>query len=203
MLAFPSTSTSPAYALPMRVAQVIGITAPVIYSSFAFAYSHMVMPPIVAHAPEKVLAKQWLHAYQAAPTFVPPLVLSGTVANVLLAYLSPTIPFRLLYGAAAVLTWSIIPVTLFYFEPNINGAGKWKVEEILREEGHRMKEQQGALPSPHVHTGTPEARRWAETVGMRDIALKWTEVNKARYVITAIASIASAAATCSWTDTLI
>lgn len=156
------------------------------------------MPPLVAHAPEKLLAKQWLQAYQYASTYVPPLILSGTICNALLAYSSPTLGLKLLYGSAAALVWVIIPVTLFYFEPNVNGSGKWKAQKLLQEDGYYMREQKGRFPSPEVHTATPEARRWAEAVAMRDIVKKWARLNAGRFVVTAIAMLLSATATCTW-----
>jgi hypothetical protein len=34
-----------------------------LHTGFTFAYSHVVMPPITAHVPPKIMAKQWLQAY--------------------------------------------------------------------------------------------------------------------------------------------
>ncbi|KAF2709731.1 hypothetical protein K504DRAFT_476976 [Pleomassaria siparia CBS 279.74] len=183
------------------IAQVVGITAPAIYSSLTFSYSNMVVPPIVTHAPPRLLAKQWLQAYQYASKFVPPFIISGTLSNAFLAYFSKTRTLRWTYVAAALMTWSIIPVTLLYFEPNVNGAGKWKVQQILEDEGYTMEEKKGIIPSPLVHTARPEARKWAESVEMRDIAIRWAKLNAGRWVVTAIAAITSAVATCNWEDT--
>jgi hypothetical protein len=208
-----ATTTSAPHALPISIAQVIGISAPAIYSSthsslsrnssinevgLTFAYSYMVIPPLVGHAPPKLLAKQWLQAYQYAATFVPPLIISGTISNALLAYITRSRSLRLAYGIAAFMTWSIMPVTLLYFEPNVNGAGKWKVQQILKDEGYKMMEQEGVMPSPFVHTAKPEVRRWAESMTMKDIALKWAELNSWRFVVTALATVVSAAGTCNW-----
>lgn len=157
----------------------------------------MVVPPLVAHAPPKLLAKQWLQAYQYAATFVPPLIISGTISNALLAYFSNSWSLTSIYGTAAIATWSIIPVTLLYFEPNVNGAGKWKVQQILKDEGYKLKEQEGIIPSPFVHTAKPEARRWAEGVELKDIATQWARLNSWRFVVTAFATILSAVGTCS------
>lgn len=158
----------------------------------------MVVPPLVDHAPPKILARQWLQAYQYAATFVPPLVLSGTFSNALLAYFSKSNKLRVLYGSAAVLVWSIMPVTLLYFEPNVNGAGKWKVQKILEDEGYKMKENERLMPYVDRQTGKPEAREWAESVEMRDIASLWATLNAGRYVVTAAATVLSAIATCNW-----
>ena len=155
----------------------------------------MVVPPIVAHAPEKLLAKQWLQAYQYASTFVPPLIISGTLSNAYLAYGAPTIGTRLLYSSAAALVFCIIPWTLFVFEPGVNGSGKWKVQELLREDGYNMPTQRGLLPSPEVHTATPAATVWAEKVTMKEIAQTWARRNKWRYIATGCAMTISAVAT--------
>jgi hypothetical protein len=158
----------------------------------------MVVPPIVAHAPEKLLAKQWLQAYQYASTFVPPLVISGTLSNAYLVYNAPTISAKSLYSAAALLVFSIIPWTLFVFEPGVNGAGKWKVQQLLRDEGYHMPTQKGLLPSPEVHTATLESRRWAESVTMKFIAETWAQRNKWRYIATGCAMTLSAVQTFEW-----
>jgi membrane protein YdbS with pleckstrin-like domain len=99
----------------------------------------MVIPPIATHAPPKILAKQWLQAYQYATAFVPPLILSGAISNALLAYFANSWGLKILYASAAVLILSIVPVTLLWFEPGINGAGKWKVQQVLRDEGFVMR----------------------------------------------------------------
>ncbi|KAF2106489.1 hypothetical protein BDV96DRAFT_617349 [Lophiotrema nucula] len=193
-MASPSLPTD----LPLRIARVIGLTAPAIYSSLTFAYSYMVTPPLITHAPERLLAKQWLQAYQYAATFVPPLILSGTLSNAYLAYTTPSSKLRILYASAAVLVWSIIPVTLLGFEPYVNGAGKWKVQQLLKDEGYYMPEKQGVMPSVYVHTAKPEARRWAEGVEMRDIARLWARLNAWRYRATALAVVLSGVGTCLW-----
>ncbi|KAH7126651.1 hypothetical protein B0J11DRAFT_505378 [Dendryphion nanum] len=159
----------------------------------------MVVPPIVAHAPPKLLAKQWLQAYQYAVTFVPPFVITGTISNALLAYYTPSYPLRFIYGAAALLTWSILPVTVLFFEPCINGAAKWKVQQLLHDEGFVMQENKGIMLYVDVHTAKPEWRTWAEGVDMKDIAVEWASLNKWRFVVTAIAAMSSAVATqCRW-----
>ncbi|ORX98682.1 hypothetical protein BCR34DRAFT_146686 [Clohesyomyces aquaticus] len=160
------------------------------------------MPPLLSYAPEALLAKQWLQAYAYGPVFVPPLILSGTLCNVLLAYSSPTTSMKLLYGLAAAFTWIIMPFTLLYMEPGVNGAGKWKVERLLVDEDgdkrYMMKENEGWLPRVDRHTATGEARAWAEGVRMRDIVERWVVVNRWRFWVTALAMGVSAVATCNW-----
>jgi hypothetical protein len=186
---FPAYFRSPEPAIRNPFINKLGLT---------FAYSYMVIPPLVTHAPPKLLAKQWLQAYQQGPTFVPPLIISGTISNALLAYFASSGSIRLAYGIAALMTWSIMPVTLLYFEPYVNGAGKWKVQQILKDEGYKMMEQEGVMPSPFMHTAKPKARRWAESVEMKEIATKWARLNSWRFVVTALATLFSAMGTCNW-----
>lgn len=89
-----------------------------------------------------------------------------------------------------------MPVTLLYFEPGINGAGKWKVQQMLRDEGFVMRENESLFPYVDRHTGKSQARTWAESVEMKDIALEWARLNAQRYVVTGIAVVLSAVATC-------
>jgi hypothetical protein len=193
------------------VLQAIAITAPAIYTGmvwslksitytlkesypgFTFAYSHVVIPPMTRHAPPKLLAKQWLQAYQFAPVFVAPLIILGASSNALLAYFSHRAVSRasLLYIAAAVANASIIPYTALYMEPGINGAGKWKAQEILREDGFAL---QGLGQGTDKDTARESAKRWAEKVDMKTVAETWAKTNAWRYVITGIATIVSGTA---------
>lgn len=147
------------------------------------------MPPLIAHAPTKVLAKQWLQAYQFAPVFVAPLIISGALSNAFLAYLTG----NRWYVAAAILNGSIIPYTALYMEPGINGAGKWKVQELLRDEdgGFRLKNGNGTKGD----TAREGWKRWAETVDMKEIVELWAWTNMWRYVITGMAVVVSGGAT--------
>ena len=151
------------------------------------------MPPLITHAPPKVLAKQWLQAYQFAPIFVAPLILTGTSSTAFLAYISKSssCSATVLYVVAALANASIIPYTALYMEPGVNGTGKWKVQEILNEEGVVLKRSgQGT----DTHTASEAAKKWAEKVDMKTIAETWVRTNAWRYIITAIATLASATA---------
>jgi hypothetical protein len=83
---------------------------------------------------------------------------------------------RLSYVVAALAIASIIPYTALYMEPGVNGAGKWKVQESLRDEGFQLK------------------AAGAEKVVMKTIAKKWVTTNSWRYVITGFAMAVSAIA---------
>ncbi|KAI4707882.1 hypothetical protein J4E89_007511 [Alternaria sp. Ai002NY15] len=155
---------------------------------------HVVMPPLITHAPPKLLAKQWLQAYQFAPIFVAPLIISGASSNILLAYLcnDQSSSARLLYAVAGLVNVSIIPYTALYMEPGVNGAGKWKAQEILRDESVVLK---GAGQGTDKDTASEAAKKWAEKVDMKTIAETWARTNAWRYVLTAVATVISATAT--------
>lgn len=77
-------------------------------------------------------------------------------------------------------------------EPGVNGAGKWKVQEVLRGE-FELGEGRGT----DKDTARASWKRWAEDVDMKTIAELWARTNAWRYVITGLATAISAAATMS------
>ena len=89
-----------------------------------------------------------------------------------------------------------MPLTLLYMEPGINGAAKWKVQELLRDEGFQLKENTRFMPRVDRQTARESARRWAEKTDMREIVTIWGKINRWRWVMTAIGIAASAHATC-------
>lgn len=147
---------------------------------------------MTSHASPKLLARQWLQAYQVAPTIVAPLVLLGMSSNACLAFLASSVRVRSLYLTAAIAIGSIIPYTALYMEPGVNGAGKWKVQELLRDEDFRLKDVGQGTDSD---TATAKAKAWADRVDMKTIAETWAAANAWRYVITGFATLISAAAT--------
>lgn len=141
---------------------------------------------MVTHASHKLLARQWLQAYQFAPVFVAPLIILGASSNALLAYLNmSSTRTSCLYGAAALLNTSIIPYTALYMEPGVNGAGKWKAQQLLREDGLTLN---GRGAGTDKDTASETSKQWAEKVDMKTIAETWARTNAWRYVITGIAS---------------
>jgi hypothetical protein len=140
------------------------------------------------------MARQWLQAYQIAPIYVAPLILLGASSNAALAYLTKgNSRSKTVYAVAAVAIASIIPYTALYMEPGVNGAGKWKAEELLREDGFQL--QGTGKTGTSKATATDAAKQWAQTVDMKTIAETWANTNARRYVITGLATIASAVAT--------
>jgi len=181
---------------PLSIAKIVGITAPALYCGITFAYSNVLLPPLLSHAPPKLLAKEWLQAYQYGPTFVRPLILSSTISNALLAYYTTDKRSNILYVVAAISSIAIVPLTLLYMEPGVSGAAKWKVQELLRDEGFQLKENTWVIPRVDRQTARESARRWAEKTDMREIVTIWGQINKWRWVMTAIGTAASAYTTC-------
>lgn len=152
--------------------------------------------PIITHAPnQKIMAKQWLLGYQYGPLWVPPLVAPGTLANAFLAYLADSPSQRNCYVVAALGIFSILPITFFYMEPGINGASKWKVQSLLKDEGFSMPDTPIYLPKATANGGTQASRRWAEKSDMKELILFWRKVNNWRWAIAGLAAAVSGYAT--------
>ncbi|KAH7094267.1 hypothetical protein FB567DRAFT_585653 [Paraphoma chrysanthemicola] len=150
---------------------------------------------MVSHASPKLLARQWLQAYQFAPVFVAPLIILGASSNAVLAYVNVnSTRTSYLYGAAALLNTSIIPYTALYMEPGVNGAGKWKAQQLLREDGLTLN---GRGAGTDKDTASETSKQWAEKVDMKTIAETWARTNAWRYVITGIALVLSTVANIS------
>lgn len=165
-----------------------GVADPGFTASDSFTF----VQPIITHAPnQKIMAKQWLHGYQYGPYWVPPLVAPGTLANVYLALKSQDPSIRGLYIMAAIGIFSILPITFFYMEPGINGACKWKVQSLLKDEGFSLPETSVFVPSSVKHGSTQESRRWAEGSEMKALIQFWQRVNNVRWVIAGAAAVLS------------
>lgn len=141
------------------------------------------------------MAKQWLHGYQYGPYWVPPLIAPATMSNLYLALGSHDALKRGLYFAAAASIFSILPITFLYMEPGVNGACKWKVQGLLKDEGFSMPETRIYVPSSVKHGSTQASREWAEASHMRDLILFWRKVNNARWAIAGLAGALSGYAT--------
>lgn len=144
------------------------------------------------------MAKQWLHGYQYGPLWVPPLIAPATLSNLYLAYLAQRASSpaqQNIYLAAAIGIFSILPITFFYMEPGVNGASKWKVQTLLKDEGFQMKDTRIWYPSAHMHGSTQASRRWAEGTNMKELILFWRRVNNWRWVIAGGAAALSGWAT--------
>jgi hypothetical protein len=153
-----------------------------------------------ANAP--LLARQWLALYQQGPRWVPPLIQTGFLANLFLAFFSssPTTPSQThLYTSAALLTLSILPLTFLHLEPGINGACKWKAAQLLKapkkegEEGDEpappgpalllLPQKKGRFVMPvsvERHSASEASKRWAERTDMAGLVEAWAGINWGR-----------------------
>ncbi|KAI5367669.1 hypothetical protein Slin15195_G028000 [Septoria linicola] len=184
----------------LALARFLSIFCPTLFAGVTAQYSFILVDPTIAHAPnEKIMAKLWLQAYQLGPYWVPPLILPGTIANLYLAISSTQSSWqRYSYLFAACSIFSILmPITFFYMEPGINGACKWKVQLLLKEEGFMMPDTTIWKPSAHCHGGTQKSREWAEKTSIIELMLFWRKINNLRWILAALATIASAWATFS------
>jgi hypothetical protein len=149
--------------------------------------------PFLRHAPNaKILAKQWLQMYQYGPLWVIPLVWPGTISNVYLAYTSPaSSAARFYYTCAAAVFFSVLPFTFFHMEPGVNGAAKWKVQSLLRDDGFEMSVGSMFRPSAHRHASTLASRQWAERTEMKVIVETWVRTNNLRWMIAMVTGVLS------------
>ncbi|KAK4248098.1 hypothetical protein C7999DRAFT_13901, partial [Corynascus novoguineensis] len=162
----------------------------------------------------KLLARQWLALYQQGPRWVPPLVHTGALSNLYLAFSSSSSsgsggsssPF--LYLAAALVTFSVLPLTFLVMEPGINGACKWKVAEVLKgdkgDDGESVNlpvargggERSIGMPSVTRHSASEGSKRSAEEVGMGELVVSWARMNHMRWVMGIVAGGLSFGALC-------
>lgn len=119
----------------------------------------------------------------------------GTLSNIYLALLATDSLKKSCYIAAALGIFSILPITFLYMEPGINGASKWKVQSLLKDEGFSMPDTSVFMPSSVKHGSTQASREWAEETDMRDLIRFWQSVNNVRWVIAGAAAALSGYAT--------
>ena len=99
----------------------------------------------------------------------------------------------------------MLPITFLYFEPGINGACKWKVETLLKDDKYENGEQAEEfklLPdkregkgvggmSVKRHSAREGAKRWAEETGMGELVGQWVKRNDGRWVLGGLAGYVS------------
>jgi hypothetical protein len=78
-------------------------------------------------------------------------------------------------------------------ESGINGAGKWKVRQLLREEERKFVLEKGH--GTRRDTAREGWKRWAEEVDMKTIVEYWGRTNAWRYAITGVGMVVSGWAT--------
>src|SRR5438045_4213503 len=110
--------------LPVRVAQMVGITATSAMAGASFAMSALVVPRIL-ESPSPLLLRQWKHLFEIGRATMPPLSLLTTLAVSYLAYESKNnsaaLPHKWkLYLISSILNIGIIPYTLTIMLPTNN-----------------------------------------------------------------------------------
>ncbi len=150
--------------------------------------------PMILHAPPKLMAKQWLTIYQCGPYWVRPLCAAGTLCNGYLAWIGSPGLQQNLYIAATIAMGSVLPITFLFFEPGVNGACKWKVQSLLRDEGFEMPPFNG-LPSSVRHSATASTKAWADKTDMSELVSTWGQLNHGRWIIGLLAAGLSGFAT--------
>jgi hypothetical protein len=145
-----------------------------------------------------LLSTQWYAIYKQGPLWVPPLLLSGGIANLYLYFRGPNHhlgPYlRHSTLAAGLLVLSLLPFTFFYLEPGINGACKWKHAQLTKE----LKDDQQTLLSPTAlqsivpasvthHTATAASKAWADKADMTELVEGWVRRNHLRWVVGIVA----------------
>ncbi|KAK4196285.1 hypothetical protein QBC40DRAFT_313873, partial [Triangularia verruculosa] len=150
------------------------------------ATSPVLTPPTA----KKLLAKQWYLIYRQGPNWVPPIVNSAALSNVYLWYYHSKARLQgRLYLLSAGLLWGVVGVTFYYFETGIDGACKWRLARLLKEEeegqgGIKIKpEKKGwIIPGVDGHTASDGSKKWGEETGMRELVLGWVRRNHWRWV---------------------
>jgi len=118
--------------LPIRLAQVVGITASSALAGTVFSMSFYSVPRLL-ESPSPLLLKQWSNLFNAGRKTAPPIGALSAVSYFYLAYAS-TLPSQhksKLYGylAAGILSMGIMPYTLAVMLPT-NKKLLAKVEEM-------------------------------------------------------------------------
>lgn len=108
------SSTTP---LPIRLAQVLGITSSLFLAGMTTSLSVSTVPRLL-ESPASLLLRQWGHLYDGGKKTGPPVSLVAGLAYFFLAYRAHVSPWRhgganpALFAAAAALSLGIVPYTL-------------------------------------------------------------------------------------------
>ncbi|KAK0665688.1 hypothetical protein QBC41DRAFT_282409 [Cercophora samala] len=181
------------------IAQWMAIFCPAIYTGITLTHSTTLSllatsPVLAPPTAEKLLAKQWYLIYRQGPTWVPPIINSAVLSNVYLWYYHSRNPLQGgLYLLSAGLLWGVLAVTFYYFETGINGACKWRLAILLKdEEGAgridiREEKKGWIIPSVQGHTASEGSKKWGEETGMRELVMGWVKRNQWRWVVVGLA----------------
>jgi Domain of unknown function (DUF1772) len=110
--------------LPLRIAQMVGLTATSAIAGASFAVSAYVVPRIL-ESPSPLLLRQWKHLFESGKATIPPLSLITSIAIGYLAYEAKGNPNALphqwkLYLISGILNLGIVPYTLVVMLPTNN-----------------------------------------------------------------------------------
>ena len=141
----------------------------------------------------------WKYLYGSGPEWLG----TSTGAVTTAAVGSSQLLYASIAYAIALVSFAIVgPYTLAGMEKGINGSGKWKAQLLLapswkdrqkgKEDERKWVMPEGTKPSAFMHSGTPQARKWAEGVTMRQIVVRWGEWNGRRIHMGLTAVLASA-----------
>jgi len=121
------------------------------------------------------------------------------LSNGFLAWNSPSGSVKqALYLVSAAAMLSTLLITFAHFEPGINGACKWKVDQMLGSEDakYRMPDRQRAIrPSTVAHSATQSTKQWAEKKTIEELVTIWGRKNHLRWAIGFSGAVASGFAT--------
>ncbi|KAK4900471.1 hypothetical protein LTR49_027439 [Elasticomyces elasticus] len=163
------------------LARFFAATLPALYVGATWCQSIIAVKLILDHAPNaRTIAKEWLQGYQWGPAWVIPTIIPGAAANIYLAYLTRNDPFQCaLYATSATLVLFIMPFTLGWMEPGVNGACKWKIQSLLKDEGYYMPPWNG-ISSAHRHSASEQSKKWSEEWTMKELVAHWKKFNDFR-----------------------
>lgn len=175
---------------------------PAFFVGTIFGYNYILIPPILRHSDERVLAKQWLQAYQFGARYVRPLVQTTTACNAYLVYLAvsraPTSGMKETLVSAGVPGYIaalfslplLMAYTLGVMEPGINGALKAKVEKLVGKEEAGLKRDSVPVGEGR-ETATPATKEWSQTESLRSLIMQWKRCNDWRMVLAGLSAVVS------------
>ena len=179
-------------------AKLASALLPAFFCGSIFGYNYIFIPPMLKHSEERVVAKQWLEAYQFGARYVRPLVQITTICNAYLVYLAISqAPAASLMNAgvpgyvASLLSLPLLMVyTLGVMEPGINGALKAKVEQLVGKEDAQLKRGSVSVGEGRA-TASRATKEWAEMESLRSLVREWKRCNDWRMAIALVGAVAS------------
>lgn len=182
---------------------------PAFFAGTIFGYNYIFLPPVLKHSEERVLAQQWLEAYQFGARYVRRLMQAIVYCNVYLAARAvglarrsePKTPLANTampgHLAAMLVFMSIMAYTLIVMEPGINGALKVKVETIMGENEVDLKHDNVPVGEER-QTATSAWKERAQRESLRSLILVWKRCNDWRMAGAALSAAVSMCTSLAW-----